>query len=315
MYTTLYAGLAGATLALSVVARTATTPSPDEEQAVADAAIAAFSERMIAAGFAAGEAGNDPYDTEELPPHCLADLELIEAIDDPSSGYDETARAESADFTLPVPGAAVEVDLGPNGSDDLDVADGDDQAADDGDDQAVDDPDDGTEPGASIDDPNDSTEPEDSVEGDDGDSDVEVGEQTANATVITFAEADRQVATEAVAAIGSQSAADCITEAFLAEFEADDPDGTGPHGVSVTFAASAEADLGIGDTSGRLDFTFGVEYYGEAFTAEITLVAAQVDRSLVLVGVGNSGEDDRRPTVVDPVAEVTTIVAALEATS
>lgn len=71
---------------------------------------------------------------------------------------------------------------------------------------------------------------------------------------------------------------------------------------------SNEGDLGVGDASARLDLAVTMSYDGREFANTATFAAARVDRSLVVLVVGQTGGGVGQ---LDPVAELAAMVDSL----
>jgi hypothetical protein len=121
----------------------------------------------------------------------------------------------------------------------------------------------------------------------------------AGAVVLTAAESAVGVLEAFVEQLGAEATVACIAQLESLAPTADDAS-------SVEATVTNAADLGVGDSSARLDFRVAMMFQGTELTSSATFAAARVGRSLVVVAVGGSGATGLG---VDPVAELAAIVA------
>lgn len=114
-------------------------------------------------------------------------------------------------------------------------------------------------------------------------------EETVAAGVLIFDEEHAKVAVEFIEVLGSDEFTECFSEALTAAAEDEEFAG-------AEFEVDNQADLGIGDQSARLNFSFDVSVFGVSFEGTFALLFARVDRTMVAVihastGVPTSGLD------------------------
>lgn len=127
--------------------------------------------------------------------------------------------------------------------------------------------------------------------------------------VITYDEAHRNAAEEFVTHFGSDKTASCFRHEFSQAVTGEDGDDDIGADYELAVDVANESDLGIGEHSAQLDLTVELAVAGSDLSYSVRYVVAQVDRSLVIVFHGTSGEVD---PVIDPEAELATTVASLE---
>jgi hypothetical protein len=121
----------------------------------------------------------------------------------------------------------------------------------------------------------------------------------AGAVVLTAAESAVGVLDTFVEQLGAQGTAACISQLQSFASMSDDES-------SVETTVTNDGDLGVGESSARLDFSVAMTFEGNELTSSATFAAARVDRSLVVVAIGGSGSAGLS---LDPVAELASIVA------
>jgi hypothetical protein len=119
----------------------------------------------------------------------------------------------------------------------------------------------------------------------------------AGAVVLTAEASAVVMFDEFVQRLGAEATAACMTAQFAEATSSDAP--------AVQIGVTTNGDVGVGETSARLDVAVTMDHEGSAFGTSATFAAARVDRSLVLVVAGGSG-----PAVatLDPVAELAAVV-------
>jgi hypothetical protein len=121
----------------------------------------------------------------------------------------------------------------------------------------------------------------------------------AGAVVLTTTESAVGMLDTFIELLAAEETASCISQ--LATFAP-----TSDDSMSVSAAVTNQSGLGVGDASARLDFSVAMTFEGSELTSSATFAAARVDRSLVVVAVGGSGQ---AAGGLDPVAELAAMVA------
>lgn len=127
-------------------------------------------------------------------------------------------------------------------------------------------------------------------------------EETVTAGVVIFDAEHAKVAAEFIELIGSEEFAACLSEALTASAE-------GELLAEAEFAADTEADLGIGDQSARLNFSFDVSVFGMSFEGTFSILFARVDRTMLAVIHTSIGQP---ASGLDPEEELQFLVDSLE---
>jgi hypothetical protein len=129
-------------------------------------------------------------------------------------------------------------------------------------------------------------------------SEGDIGEFGYAGAVVLTAEASAVVMfDEFVQRLGAETTAACMT-GQLAEAA---PSG----GPAMEIGVTTVGDLGVGETSARLDVAVTMDHEGNAYGTSATFAAARVDRSLVVIVAGGSGS---AASGFDPVAELAAVV-------
>lgn len=252
--------------------------SGDDDQARADAAMQAFNERLLDAGFgSAGPPEQNDDDVEDFE-QCFGDLATLMATSQGAT-EGETARSFSDEFRLTPKMMTATADSKPVGS---------------------------TEPAAADDEHVESDESDDEEDADDDAEEDQ--EELAAAFVVTVDEANRDDVEAFVTQFGTDEAADCFEQEIATAIFGDGSD-TIPEGYGAKVEVRNESDLGIGDHSASIEFDVQFLIMGSRLDMSVTYVAAQSGRSLVIVLHGNVGGFER--SGFDPEAEVATIVTSL----
>jgi hypothetical protein len=124
---------------------------------------------------------------------------------------------------------------------------------------------------------------------------------SAMAFVITVDEPSVEALDSFVDRLGDDASSDCLSARLQFEEWAEENFDE----VEVT----QEPDLGVGDVSANATVDYSGSYEGQDFLHSVTLAAARTGRSLVVVLYFVEGAPE---TSLDPVAELTAIVEALE---
>ena len=130
----------------------------------------------------------------------------------------------------------------------------------------------------------------------------------AAAFVVSVDDDHRAELDKLVEMIGSPELVACIEQSIAEDMAPDSSTATSDALLEPSFEYTIEneADLGVGDSSASLNIAFGSDIMGEPFQFDTTLYFAQVDRTLVGVLTGSSG--DAEPTSgFDPVEELTAL--------
>jgi hypothetical protein len=134
-----------------------------------------------------------------------------------------------------------------------------------------------------------------------GDRPDGVGEFGYAGAVVLTAEASAVVMfDEFVQRLGAESTAACMTGQLAEATPTDAP--------AVEIGVTTNGNVGVGETSARLDVAVTMDHQGSSFGTSATFAAARVDRSLVVVVAGGSGP---AATSLDPVAELAAVVDTL----
>jgi len=236
--------------------------SPADDQATADAAIAAFNERLTEAGGISSPAPDiTPIDPAEIDEYATADPTLVCFGDvgtalDPGGRFEgETARAFSDDFTLTAPDAPVTTD-----PIELAMADND----------------------------------------------------HVNAAVITVGDAQVGTLDELIEFVGSDAFTTCFND-FYAAASAGVPQASDAATADAppmpAFEITADSDIGVGDSSVRLNFSVTSTVGEEVYVVNSSAAMARTGRTLVFANLVSSTEEP--VSDVDLEAELTAIVDSL----
>jgi hypothetical protein len=137
--------------------------------------------------------------------------------------------------------------------------------------------------------------------GEDGVGEDGIGEFGYAGAVVLTAEASAVVMfDEFVQRLGADATAVCMTGQLADAAPSDGP--------AVEIGVTNEGDLGVGVASARLDVAVTMDQEGNAYGTSATFAAARVDRSLVVVVAGGSGQ---AASELDPVAELAAVVDTL----
>jgi hypothetical protein len=124
---------------------------------------------------------------------------------------------------------------------------------------------------------------------------------TAAAVVLTATDAGVGILDSFVERLGAPETVACVSQ--LTSFAP-----TSDAQSSLAATVTTDSDVGVGDSSARLDIRVAMTYQGNELTSSATFAASRLDRSLVVVAVGRSGAAGLG---LDPVAELAAIVATL----